>query len=166
MKRTTMILLIFMASLISYSPVSAESFQEVELSNGQTVLVNYEERSGGYQYEIRFENGRHYTYEQSGNIGSGSGSSELTMREMDLADEAMEKYKLQYGASSGSSESTINPSGLLVSIIGLIAAFFPYAAWYVEIGWKLRGAEPSDLALGANRVVGVVLAIVGLFIFF
>lgn len=51
--------------------------------------------------------------------------------------------------------------GCLFIIVGLIAAISPYSAWYLSVGWKFKDAEPSDLALGAERIVGIVLVIAG-----
>ncbi|WP_405171168.1 DUF6199 family natural product biosynthesis protein [Paenibacillus sp. FSL H8-0280] len=51
--------------------------------------------------------------------------------------------------------------GVVVLIIGIITAIWPYFAWYVRLGWKFKDAEPSDLALNAGRISGIVLVIVG-----
>ncbi|WP_454189863.1 DUF6199 family natural product biosynthesis protein [Paenibacillus sp. Marseille-Q7038] len=51
--------------------------------------------------------------------------------------------------------------GCLFIIVGLIAAISPYSAWYLSVGWKFKDAEPSDLALGVERIVGIVLVIAG-----
>lgn len=40
-------------------------------------------------------------------------------------------------------------------------AIWPYFAWYVRLGWKFKDAEPSDLALSAGRISGIVFVIVG-----
>lgn len=50
--------------------------------------------------------------------------------------------------------------GVLVLIIGLIMAIWPYFAWYVRLGWKFKDA-PSDLALSTGRISGIVFVIVG-----
>ncbi|MCP1187489.1 DUF6199 family natural product biosynthesis protein [Paenibacillus sp. 1781tsa1] len=51
--------------------------------------------------------------------------------------------------------------GVLVLIIGLIMAIWPYFTWYLRLGWKFKNAEPSDLALSAGRISGIVFVIVG-----
>ncbi|MGN0250750.1 MAG: DUF6199 family natural product biosynthesis protein [Oliverpabstia sp.] len=38
----------------------------------------------------------------------------------------------------------------------------PSVAWYLEYGWRYKNAEPSDLALGLNRVGGIIAIIVGI----
>lgn len=40
-------------------------------------------------------------------------------------------------------------------------AIWPYFTWYLRLGWKLKDAEPSDLALNAGRILGIIFVIVG-----
>ncbi|HHV45910.1 MAG TPA: hypothetical protein GXX53_03230 [Tissierellia bacterium] len=48
-------------------------------------------------------------------------------------------------------------------LIGLFNIFFPRAAWYLEIGWKIKDSEPSEGALIFHRVIGVIFCIAGIF---
>ncbi|MCZ0702952.1 uncharacterized membrane protein YidH (DUF202 family) [Natronobacillus azotifigens] len=82
-----------------------------------------------------------------------------------MAEEAISKYEQINGAAGiSNNNSSSNPIGLVLILFGIFGAIFPQAAWYMEIGWKVRNAEPSELALIANRVGGIVIAIVGLFV--
>ena len=65
-----------------------------------------------------------------------------------------------------SDRRTGNPLGLLLILLGALNAAFPHASWYLEIGWRFKDAEPSDLALGMERAGGVVIALVGFFMLF
>jgi hypothetical protein len=49
-------------------------------------------------------------------------------------------------------------------ILGIIGAIFPRASWYMSEGWKFKDAEPSDLVLIMNRVMGIVFTIIGFFV--
>ncbi|WP_340026522.1 DUF6199 family natural product biosynthesis protein [Paenibacillus sp. FSL K6-1096] len=51
--------------------------------------------------------------------------------------------------------------GFIIVAIGLVIAVWPKAAWYLRLGWRFKNAEPSGLALGAERVTGVILVIAG-----
>ncbi|BCN32870.1 DUF6199 family natural product biosynthesis protein [Anaeromicropila herbilytica] len=53
--------------------------------------------------------------------------------------------------------------GILMILVGLFYIFLPKVAWYIEIGWKIKDSEPSDASLNFNRVLGVILCIVGIF---
>jgi len=48
-------------------------------------------------------------------------------------------------------------------LIGLFNIFFPRAAWYLEIGWRIKDSEPSEGALIFHRVIGVIFCIAGIF---
>lgn len=56
----------------------------------------------------------------------------------------------------------MNPFGIFIIIIGLLVAWKPYIAWYLEIGWKLQDVEPSELALLWNRIIGIIVVIIGI----
>ena len=166
MKRIVFLMLTLVISGAILTPVSADStWERIELSNGEVVKFSYEELSNGFRYEVRFDNGRDYWYEETGNTGRAGGSGSLTSEETDMAEEALEKYKQNNAVNSTMDEQkpSGSPIGILMVLFGLIGLFSPRTAWYLEIGWKLRDAEPSDLALGANRVGGVVVALLGLF---
>lgn len=51
----------------------------------------------------------------------------------------------------------------LLILAGLFNVIFPRAAWFLEIGWKIKDSEPSEGALILHRVIGVILCIVGIF---
>lgn len=51
---------------------------------------------------------------------------------------------------------------VILIIIGISTAFFPYESWYLSIGWQFKNAEPSDLALTMQRLVGIIVSIIGL----
>ncbi|WP_223701774.1 DUF6199 family natural product biosynthesis protein [Sutcliffiella deserti] len=164
MRLTIKVIIMIFFSLFITINTSAESPREIELSNGEVVTVFFEDRSNGYRYEVEFENGHTYFYEKSGNTGHGGGSLELTSEEMSLGEEAIERYEQIDGDAITSNSSSGNPLGIVIILFGLLGAVFPKVAWYLEIGWKLRDAEPSELALIANRVGGILASIVGLFV--
>ncbi|QHW34007.1 hypothetical protein GZH47_26590 [Paenibacillus rhizovicinus] len=56
--------------------------------------------------------------------------------------------------------------GFLLMLLGIFNAAFPYPAWYMSIGWRIKDAEPTEAALFMNRAVGVIAALVGLIIMF
>jgi len=155
--------MIFFLSFFITIDTSAESTEEVTLDSGEVVKVLFEKFSDGYRYEVEFDNGRHYYYQQSGNLGIGGGSFDLTEREKVLAEEAIKKYEQIHGDASTSNRSG-NSVGILIILLGLFGTIFPHAAWFLGIGWRLQDAEPSKLALIVNRMGGILLVIVGFFV--
>jgi len=127
-------MIIFLVFFITDS-VSAETLEEIKLSNGEVVEVIYSNNSEGYRYEIVFENGHKYTFEQSGNLGTGGGSPDLTNHERELAEEAIDQFEKSHG-SAGPSKSRIKSVSvsIILILLGLFGLIFPQAAWYLQIG--------------------------------
>lgn len=52
---------------------------------------------------------------------------------------------------------------LILILFGAVAVLSPRLVWHLEVGWKLKDpdAEPSDMALLVNRIVGVVMLVLG-----
>lgn len=54
---------------------------------------------------------------------------------------------------------------IILAAAGVFYIVSPYKAWYLEYGWRYNNAEPSDLALGFNQVVGVIAVIAAVILF-
>jgi hypothetical protein len=69
----------------------------------------------------------------------------------------------------GERGSSVEVVAVIVLIIwSLVAVFSPQTAWYWKEGWQYRNVEPSDAALIAVRiggVIGLIIGIVGLLAF-
>ena len=55
---------------------------------------------------------------------------------------------------------------LVLLVIGGISLAAPQVTWYLEYGWRFKDAEPSDLALGVNRVIGGIVIVFAVVWFF
>ena len=53
---------------------------------------------------------------------------------------------------------------IVLIIISLVAVFSPQTAWYWREGWQYRNVEPSDAALIAVRIGGVIGLIFGIIV--
>lgn len=54
------------------------------------------------------------------------------------------------------------PLAVLLLPLGIFSLAKPERAWYVSWGWRYKNAEPSDGALLAQRLEGVVLVVIGI----
>ena len=64
----------------------------------------------------------------------------------------------------GDEKDSSGPSPFLAILLiaaGAFNAAKPRTAWYLGYGWRFKDAEPSELALGVERMVGVVVLIIG-----
>ncbi len=52
--------------------------------------------------------------------------------------------------------------GGVMMFLGVFCFVAPDTVWYLEAGWRYKDVRPSDLAIGINRIVGVVGGLVGL----
>ena len=72
------------------------------------------------------------------------------------------KRVLEQSPSAKSEKKSTKNVGLILVLlfVGGINTAFPQAAWYLETGWKIKDAEPSDAALAWNRGIGIVAIVV------
>ncbi|MFA9381067.1 MAG: hypothetical protein ACERKO_08405, partial [Acetanaerobacterium sp.] len=80
-------------------------------------------------------------------------------------DEDVLAAAIKQHASEGRAPEMLFPALLLMGV-GLWQAVTPKTAWYLSYGWRFKNAEPSDAALGAGRVVGIGMIILGLILIF
>ncbi|MDF2715470.1 MAG: hypothetical protein K0R28_2395 [Paenibacillus sp.] len=48
--------------------------------------------------------------------------------------------------------------------IGLLNLLFPKTAWFWNIGWQFKNAEPSEAAILMGRIGGILAIGIGLFL--
>lgn len=53
---------------------------------------------------------------------------------------------------------------ILVLIMSIVAIFAPHTSWYLSTGWRFKNAEPSNLILAVNRIVGFIAAFISVFV--
>lgn len=160
---------VFFGFIIFFSiqaSVFADEVHDILLSNGETVQVTYTQKKDGYTYRVEFANGNYYTYSQAGTVGIGSASKDMTDEERQWSTEAIEIYEDEYGKATVTNKKASYFMSVLLIIVGAFLLFAPKGAWYLQIGWRLRNTEPSDLALTANRMIGGILIFIGVIIIF
>ncbi|WP_069650123.1 DUF6199 family natural product biosynthesis protein [Caloranaerobacter ferrireducens] len=157
------VFLIFFNTII----FAIDDYKSIKLPSGEIVKISREEHKTGYRYDIVFSDGNTYFYEVYGNLSTGGGSPNLTGEQMIHAQEAIKLYEQKYGLpKSEKNESSRNLLGLLFIALGIIGILSPKISWYLSIGWKLKEAEPSKIALVINRILGVILFVVGIITLF
>ncbi|MCL2313478.1 MAG: hypothetical protein FWC41_13560 [Firmicutes bacterium] len=55
---------------------------------------------------------------------------------------------------------------IIIIGIGVLSLVSPETAWKIGYGWRYKNAEPSDFALIFYRIIGVVLIILAVILFF
>ena len=131
------------------------------ISDGtDTYSYQYEPRIGGYRVKFTYPDGETYTWTDDGNSMSGTTSPGFDFEKYPdgwtLSDILLQSSSVKNARKTEKNVGLI----LLLLIVGAVNTIWPQAAWFLEMGWKIKDAEPSDAALGWNRVVGVVALII------
>ena len=137
------------------------------ISDGtNTYSYRYDTSGTGYSVTFTYPDGETYRCMENGGTSGGavfsSGSSSLDF-DYDKYPDGMTLQRVLEQSPSAKREkkSTKNVGLILVLLfVGGINTAFPQAAWYLETGWKIKDAEPSEAALAWNRIVGVVLLVI------
>ena len=90
----------------------------------------------------------------------------MTREEMEKAEQAIEIFKRTYGSPESERINRDSGSGFgfVFIILGLIGVISPRTAWMLEVGWKVKDAEPTEIALVINRLFGIIITIIGIVI--
>lgn len=131
------------------------------ISDGtETYSYQYEPHIQGYRVKFTYPDGETYTWTDDGGSMSGTTSSGF---DFDKYPDGwtLSDILLQNGSAKTAQKAEKNVALiLLLLVLGIGNAAFPKAAWYLETGWKIKDAEPSDAALAWNRGIGIVVIVV------
>ena len=180
MKRRKTILfpgLIALLLALTLSGCRSGSLKTIE-QNGRTYLVDQEKGSvqdSLHEYSftvspsgirITYPNGA--VYAQKIINGYSTGSWETLTAGTDLSQYSDPKLLIGVINEAGQSSSGHRHTGqgILLILLGIFLAVWPQAAWYLHTGWRFKEAEPSDLALGLNRGIGILAGIIGIILLF
>lgn len=127
------------------------------ISNGNT-LYHYTVSTtvSGYRLEITYPDNSTYWWETTSSGGYGGWSDDYDENRYVSGALLCEMLELNPAATSIHKNMFLI---LLLLVIGLFHLISPRRAWYLEHGWWYKDAEPSDVALGAHRLIGVVALI-------
>lgn len=135
-------------------------------SNGDTYLVSGTAGS----FRVAFPDGRVLRRAHQGSMSTGSTEpgTRATFEDWDTVDAL---GILVLGSPTADPGQRARPAGMpLVGLIliaaGLVSALNPDLAFFLEIGWRMRDARPSEAYRVFSRILGVILVVVGLFLLF
>ena len=121
--------------------------------------------SSGYTINITYPDGSTYWWrtQSSGNFVAGSGGWSDDYDENRFVDGDTLCDILEEGVPKEKDPKNVGLI-LLLLVVGIFNTASPRSAWYLEYGWRYKNAEPSDLALGLNRLGGIVAIIAAVII--
>lgn len=98
--------------------------------------------------------------------GSGAGGMSADYDEIRYVSGYTLWNVLEQGAPRSQRSSEHAGLGILLVLFGILETAFPKASWYLGHGWRYKNAEPSDLAIGLGRAVGILMIVIGIICFF
>ena len=143
-----------------YTVTPADDTTGTIFDGTETYSYQYEPRIGGYRVKFTYPDGETYTWTDDGGSMSGTTSPGFDFEK--YPDGMTLQRVLEQSPSAKREKKSTKNVGLILALlfVGGINTAFPQAAWYLETGWKIKDAEPSDAALMWNRVGGVVALII------
>lgn len=131
-----------------------------------TYSYRYDTSGSSYSVTFTYPDGETYRCMENGGTSGGavfsSGSSSLDFDYDKYPDGMTLKRVLEQSPSAKSEEKSTKSWGIILFLLfaGSINTACPQLTWYLDVGWKVKDAEPSEAALAWSRGIGVVLLII------
>lgn len=118
----------------------------------------YQFTVSGSSTNITYPDGSTYYWTQNEHFGHGGWSADYDANRYVDGDTLCDVLSKTVPVSRSSEKPVLII--LLLLVVGVFNAAAPQASWYLEYGWRFRDAEPSELALGVNRIIGIVCIVI------
>ena len=131
------------------------------ISDGtNTYSYRYVSSVTGYSVTFTYPDGETYTWKEDGNFSSGATSPDFDSGK--YPDGMTLDRVLKRSPAAKHEEKSTKSWGIILFLlfVGSINTACPQLTWYLDVGWKVKDAEPSEAALAWNRIVGVVLLLI------
>ena len=149
---------------VTYNGKNYTVDQEQGTITSDGVIYQFEVSSRGRNFvelEITYPDGSRYSWITEDHGGRGVWSSDYDPKGKGYVSGDVLWDVLGMGSTNQEDSSPSILLALLLLAVGIFQAITPQTAWMLGYGWRLKNAEPSDLALSVNRVFGVVLIFFG-----
>ena len=137
------------------------------ISDGtNTYSYRYDTSGTGYSVTFTYPDGETYRCMENGGTSGGavfsSGSSSLDFDYDKYPDGMTLDRVLKRSPAAKHEEKSTKSWGIILFLlfVGSINTACPQLTWHLDVGWKVKDAEPSEAALAWNRGIGVVLLII------
>ena len=143
-----------------YTVTPIDAYKGTISDGTNTYSYRYDTSGTGYSVTFTYPDGETYTWKEDGNFSSGATSPDFDSGKYP---DGMTLDRVLKRSPSAKSEIKSTKSWgviLLLLLIGGINTACPQLTWHLDVGWKVKDAEPSEAALTWNRIVGVVLLVI------
>ena len=140
-----------------YTVTPLDAYKGTISDGTNTYSYRYDTSGTGYSVTFTYPDGE--TYKWSDN---GTGATSLGFDFEKYPDGWTLKRVLEASPSAKNEAKSAKNWGLILVLlfIGGVNTACPQLTWHLDVGWKVKTAEPSEAALTWNRGIGVVLLII------
>ena len=131
-----------------------------------TYSYRYDTSGSSYGVTFTYPDGETYRCTQNGSTSSGaafsSGSASLDFDFDKYPDGMTLDRVLKRSPSAKSEEKSTKSWGIILFLlfVGSINTACPQLTWHLDVGWKVKDAEPSEAALAWSRGTGIVMLVI------
>ena len=131
-----------------------------------TYSYRYDAAGSSYSVTFTYPDGETYRCTQNGSTSSGaafsSGSASLDFDFDKYPDGMTLDRVLKRSPSAKSEEKSTKSWGIILFLlfVGSINTACPQLTWHLDVGWKVKDAEPSEAALAWSRGTGIVMLVI------
>ena len=125
-----------------------------------TYSYRYASSGTGYSVTFTYPDGETYTWTENGNISSGSTSPDFDSGK--YPDGMTLDRVLKRSPAAKPEEKSTKSWGIILFLLfaGGINTACPQLTWHLDVGWKVKNAEPSEAALAWSRGTGIVMLVI------
>lgn len=125
-----------------------------------TYSYRYASSGTGYSVTFTYPDGETYTWTENGNISSGSTSPDFDSGK--YPDGMTLDRVLKRSPAAKHEEKSTKSWGIILFLLfaGGINTACPQLTWHLDVGWKVKNAEPSEAALAWSRGTGIVMLVI------
>ena len=137
------------------------------ISDGtNTYSYRYDTSGSSYGVTFTYPDGETYRCTQNGSTSSGaafsSGSASLDFDFDKYPDGMTLDRVLKRSPAAKYEEKSTKSWGIILFLlfVGSINTACPQLTWHLDVGWKVKDAEPSEAALAWSRGTGIVMLVI------
>ena len=149
-----------------YTVTPIDNYKGTITDGTNTYSYRYDAAGSSYSVTFTYPDGETYRCTQNGSTSSGaafsSGSASLDFDYDKYPDGMTLDRVLKRSPAAKHEEKSTKSWGIILFLlfVGSINTACPQLTWHLDVGWKVKDAEPSEAALAWNRIVGVVLLLI------
>ena len=149
-----------------YTVTPIDNYKGTITDGTNTYSYRYDAAGSSYSVTFTYPDGETYRCTQNGSTSSGaafsSGSASLDFDFDKYPDGMTLQRVLERSPAAKHEEKSTKSWGIILFLlfVGSINTACPQLTWHLDVGWKVKDAEPSEAALTWNRIVGVVLLVI------